>query len=215
METEEVAATIPGLGPWLKAAGAQHLASNKAAFNNHANKFVSSSRATSAMLTAEAEAADSSEQRAMLAMQALQAANATTDAAMAQKELNDMSTLLPFKDVIRLTKDGDQRKAYILSGLAAFGPDGLGQLAEALDRYRPQSARPLKRHFKVTAPVDASSSENEEGEKPVHTCFICDKLGHRFRDCPNLKTLKGEEQERMLNQAISRARGTPRRMLQR
>ncbi|EFJ52627.1 hypothetical protein VOLCADRAFT_85797 [Volvox carteri f. nagariensis] len=209
-DREDVLDAVPVWGSMFKAAGGQRLASDQSAFNSHANRAVNHNIAAAQAAAAEFDGTQDPEARAQLAVQVAQHYKTASEAQQTQKQLNDMSQLLPYKEVIRLARDGDPRKTSLVACLASLSSEQRAYLGAALTGQTQSASRPSsKRPFAATLPPEGGP---QEGPEDI-TCLICNQRGHRFRNCPQLQAMPRDQQQAAVDKARARlragARGAP------
>ncbi|EFJ50282.1 hypothetical protein VOLCADRAFT_88718 [Volvox carteri f. nagariensis] len=138
-DQEDVLDTVPEWGSIFKAAGGQHLVSNQSAFNSHANHVINHNIAPAQAAAVEFNGTQDPEARVQLAVQVAQHYKTASKAQQTQKQLNDMSQLLPYKEVIRLARDGDPCKTSLVTCLASLSSEQRAYLGVVLTG-QPQSA---------------------------------------------------------------------------
>ncbi|EFJ47025.1 hypothetical protein VOLCADRAFT_92577 [Volvox carteri f. nagariensis] len=145
-----------------------------------------------AAAAAEFDGTQDPEARAQLAVQVAQHYKIASEAQQTQKQLNDMSQLLPYKEVIRLARDGDPRKTSLVACLASLSSEQRAYLGAALTGQTQSASRPSsKRPFAATLPPEGGP---QEGPEDI-TCLICNQRGHRFRNCPQLQAMPRDQQQ--------------------
>ncbi|EFJ43830.1 hypothetical protein VOLCADRAFT_96004 [Volvox carteri f. nagariensis] len=102
---EDILDTVQEWGLMFKAAGGQHLASDQSAFNSHANRVINHNIAAAQAATVEFDEMQDTEAWVQVAVQVAQHYKTASEVQQTQKQLNDMSQLLPYKEVIRLARD--------------------------------------------------------------------------------------------------------------
>ncbi|EFJ47813.1 hypothetical protein VOLCADRAFT_91802 [Volvox carteri f. nagariensis] len=127
-----------------------------------------------------------------------------SEAQQTQKQLNDMSQLLPYKEVIRLAREGDPHKTSLVACLASLSSEQRAYLGAALTGQTKSASRSgCKRSFAAT--LAPGGGPPREGPEDV-TCLICNQRGHRFQNCPQLQAIPRDQQQAAVDRARARLR---------
>ncbi|EFJ50493.1 hypothetical protein VOLCADRAFT_88900 [Volvox carteri f. nagariensis] len=202
-DREDVLDAVPEWGSMFKAAGGQRLASDQSAFNSHANRVINHNIAAAQAAAMEFDGTQDPEAQVQLAVQVVQHYKTASEAQQTQKQLNDMSQLLPYREVIRLAKDGDPCKTSLVACLASLSSEQRAYLGAVLTGQT-QSANwsGSMRPFAATLAPGGGFQESPEDI----TCLICNQQGHCFRTAHNSRPCPGTS-SRQRSTGLGRACG--------